>query len=98
MPRLRRSSKKRYDGNKTAVTLKQRLILLISVLSAVLLVFLFRLGEVLWLAWMVEHRLRIVGLLSLILICLIVASPLILEYAKHPRVLSGPGKNPYIDS
>jgi hypothetical protein len=94
----RRKHPRIHGAQKKAVrVVKQRLIALISVLSTLVLIFAFRLGETLWLAWMIEYRPRILGLLLLILICMIVVSPLIMEYTEKPRALSGPGKNPYID-
>lgn len=97
MSKPRKDLRKHNKNIKAARTVRQRLIWSISILSAILIAFIFKIGESLWLAWMVEYRLRIVGLLTLVLVCLIVLSPLIIEYSKTPRALSGPGKNPYID-
>jgi hypothetical protein len=97
MSEPQRQPRNRESKNRIARVVKQRLTALISALSAILLIFIFRIGESLWLAWMVEYRLRIVALLVLVLICLLVSAPLILEHSKNPRPLSGPGKNPYID-
>lgn len=87
----------RKRGEKIARAVKQRLILLISLLSATIIAMIFRLGEAWWPLWMVEYRSRIVALLLFALIFAILLSPIIIEYSKNPRALSGPGKNPYID-
>jgi hypothetical protein len=97
MPKANRHPKKHDKKSKIVRTVKQRLIFLISALSAILFVFTFKVGEGLWTVWMVEQRLRIVGILGLVLVCLIVLSPFVIEYSQSPRALSGPGKNPYID-
>jgi len=83
--------------HQTIQALKRRLILLISILSAMVLVLLFRVGQVLWPAWMVERRLQIFGIVALALVFLLLLSPLIIESYKRPRDFPGPGKNPYID-
>ena len=97
MSKPQRHLKNSENKSRVVRTVKRRLTILISSLSLILIVLLFRIGESLWLAWMVEYRTRIIGLLALILICVILSAPLILEYSKSPRALSGPGKNPYID-
>jgi hypothetical protein len=97
MFKKRERSKERENRNQIARTIKQRLVLLISFLGTTLLVLIFRVGEVLWPLWTVEHRLRIVAIILLAVIFLILLSPIIIEFSKNPRALSGPGKNPYID-
>lgn len=97
MFKKRERSKAREKRNQIAGTIKQRLVVLISFMGATLLVLIFRVGEVLWPLWMVEHRLRIVAILLLAVIFLILLSPIVIEFSKNPRALSGPGKNPYID-
>ena len=97
MSKQRRPRKELEDRKQTAQTVKKRLVLLISILSAILLVTIFRVGEVLWPLWMVEHRSRIVAIILFAVLFLILLSPIIIEFSKNPRALSGPGKNPYID-
>ena len=94
MSKQRRPRKELEDRKQTAQTVKQRLVILISSLSAILLVMIFRVGEALWPLWMVEHRLRIVAILLLGIICLILLSPIMIEASSNTRTLSGPGKNP----
>ena len=97
MSKQRRPRKELEDRKQTAQTVKKRLVLLISILSAILLVTIFGVGEVLWPLWMVEHRSRIVAIILFAVLFLILLSPIIIEFSKNPRALSGPGKNPYID-
>lgn len=94
MSKKRRRSRERESSNQIAQTVQQKLVLLISFLSAILLVMIFRVGEVWWPLWMVEDRLRIVAILLLALICLILLSPIMVEASSNPRTFSGPGKNP----
>jgi hypothetical protein len=97
MSKIQQSIKEREIRNQIAQKVKQRLVLLISFFSATLLVMLLRVGEALWPLWMVEHRLRIVAIVLLAIIVMILLSPIIIEFSRNPRALSGPGKNPYID-
>lgn len=97
MSKIPRRSKELKSNKQIARTVKQGLVLLISILSAILLVTIFRVGEVLWPLWMVEHRSRIVAIILFAVLFLILLSPIIIEFSKNPRALSGPGKNPYID-
>lgn len=94
MSKMRRRRKERETSNQIAQTVKQRLVLLISFLFAILLGMIFRVGEALWPLWMVEYRLRIVAILLLTIICLILLSPIMIEASSNTRTLSGPGKNP----
>ena len=82
---------------RTVQRVTRRLLFWIAFLLITIAVLLFRVGEDLWTIWIVEYRTRIAALLILITIGSILLSPLIIEYSKHPRALSGPGKNPYID-
>ena len=97
MPKMRKPIKIKEEGegrNQIAQTVKQRLGLLISFLSAILLFMIFRVGQVLWPLWMVEYRSRIAAILFLAIICLILLSPIMIEASSNTRTLSGPGKNP----
>lgn len=95
MSKTLRNQKK--DMNQTAQTLKRRLVFLISFLSVSITVLVFRVGEKLWLVWMVDHRSRTIGIFMLALVFVILLSPLIIESSRRPRDFPGPGKNPYID-
>jgi hypothetical protein len=74
--------------------MKQRLVFVIAILSIILLVLIFRVGEVLWLGWMIAYRKQIIGLLLFITLFLFFLSPIIIEANSNSRALSGPGKNP----
>lgn len=82
---------------RTVQRVTRRLLFWIAFLLITIAVLLFRVGEGLWPIWVVEYRTRIAALLMLITIGSILLSPLIIEYSRHPRALSGPGKNPYIE-
>ncbi|HET9905336.1 MAG TPA: hypothetical protein VFQ23_01810, partial [Anaerolineales bacterium] len=70
---------------------KKRLVLLTSFLSTLVGILIFRAGESLWPLWVVENRLRIIAILLLVIICLIVVFPIMIEASTNPRTLSGPG-------
>ena len=72
----------------------RRLILWITALVIAITVLMFRIGEDLWPLWLVGYRLRIIALLALFTIGSLLLSPLLIEYSKDPRPLSGPGKRP----
>ena len=91
MPRGR---KDHVTRKQNARTVKRRLILLIALLLVILLAILLGIGDVWWPRWMIEYRTSLVGILLLAVICIIFASPLIIEADSNPRALSGPGKNP----
>jgi FtsH-binding integral membrane protein len=44
--------------------------------------------------WLAAHRGQVVGALGLALFAVLLALPIVMEYERHPRHLSGPGKNP----
>ena len=94
MSKKQRPHKDLESRKQIAETIKQRLVLLISLLGAILLFLLFRIGEALWPLWMVEYRLRIVAILILAIICSSLLSPIMIEASSNTRTLSGPGKNP----
>ena len=77
-----------------ARTTKRRLILLLSLLTAVFIVFVFNIGRTLWPIWFITHRMQMIGLLVLVTLVVFFSSPLIIEASSNPRPLSGPGKNP----
>ncbi len=60
-------------------------VLLVAVGAAVLLV---------QTPWLAAHRMQVVGALGLALFAVLLSLPLVIEYERHPRHLSGPGKNP----
>ena len=89
--------KQKEDMKKNAQILKQRLTFLISFLSVSVITLIFRVGENWWPVWVVDYRLRILGILLLVLVVVIISSPLLIESSRRPRDFPGPGKNPYID-
>jgi predicted ABC-type exoprotein transport system permease subunit len=94
IPKMRRPFNERSGKKQIARTVKQRLALLITFLIVLLLLFIFKVGEVWWPVWMIEHPRQITGILLLAIICVILLSPVLIEADSNPRVLSGPGKNP----
>ncbi len=95
MPRLRRYHLNVGRQKPVATTIKRVLGLLIAILILLAVVFIFKVGVEIWPGWLVEHRSQAIGILSLALFTLILASPVIVEVGSHPRPLSGPGRNPY---
>lgn len=94
MSKMRRDRKDHAARKQIAQMVKRRLTLLIAFLVVILFALLFRVGDTWWPRWMTEHRTSLEGIILLAVICLILASPLIIEADSNPRALSGPGKNP----
>ncbi len=68
--------------------------LLMTILVSALLAVIFGLGSMLWSQWMIEHRSAIIAMIGVVIWVVLAAYPLVDEVSKHPRPLSGPGKNP----
>ncbi|HLO33108.1 MAG TPA: hypothetical protein VK249_28435 [Anaerolineales bacterium] len=94
MPRIQKQVKDHEARKQIAQTVKRRLSVLIAFLIATLLALMFKVGEAVWPAWMIEHLTQIKGIILLAVIFLILLSPVIIETSSNPRALSGPGKNP----
>ena len=88
-------SRREIMKQKIAQLVQRRLIILLTFQVTAILVLIFRVGEVFWPMWLVDYRLRITALLLLFTIGTLLLSPLLIEYSKDPRPLSGPGKSPY---
>ncbi len=94
MSKMRKRLHKRDSQKQIAQTITNRLITLIGFLIVILIVLIFKLGEVWWGSWLVEHRTQIIGFIALITLLLIFSSPILVEASSNTRTLSGPGKNP----
>ncbi len=95
MPKFRRHPIKNDKNKKRIVqTTKQVLVSVLLFLFTILLVLALNVGDFLWPAWMVEHRMQIIGFISFFTVFLIVLSTIIVEVISNPRALSGPGKDP----
>lgn len=75
-------------------TTRRRLTILIGCLSVIIALLKLGVGQELWPMWLVGSQPLITGTLLFVIVFLILLSPLIIEYEKNPRHLSGPGKNP----
>jgi Na+/melibiose symporter-like transporter len=92
MSHTRRHLHKLESKKQIARAMKQRLIMLVSFLTTILIALIFRIGESWWTEWMIDHQKQMIGIMLLAIICVIALSPLIIEADSHPRALSGPGK------
>jgi len=92
-----KDNKREIDGKKRIARItKQTLFVSITLLSAIVVALMFRVGEVLWATWIIEYRIQIMGVAFLILIFLILWSPVIIEVNREPKTLSVPENTPYI--
>jgi hypothetical protein len=73
---------------------KQRLALIFTILISVLGILIFKVGEVVWPAWMIDYRKPFMALFLFLTLFLACLSPIIIEYTRNPRPFSGPGKDP----
>jgi len=85
---LKNSDKKRYIAQIT----KKRLAILILSLLAALAFFVFKPGEDLWPAWMVDERRVFIAILGFISLFLILISPIIVVAEATLDLFPDPGK------
>lgn len=90
LSRGQRELRKRRIGKIT----KRRLFVLISVLSVLAIVVRFGLGVVYWPLWLVQYQNVIAGILLFVVVFFALLSPLLIEYSKDPRPLSGSNRPP----
>ena len=57
-------------------------------------VLIFRVGQAFWPGWLIDDRRAFIAILSVIVLFLVLAAPVIMGFIDDPRSLSGPGKNP----
>ena len=95
------SRKRSHTPSKNAMTksdvvrkTKRRLALVLAILAVPLALLIFKAGISYWPEWLIPYRGVFMGILSVAVIFLGLMSPIIIEFTKDPRSLSGPGKNP----
>jgi hypothetical protein len=86
----------KITGEKRSRAAKTVLILIfIGLLAALALVLLF--GGLLEAAGMPILRKALIAILIMLLVSLTFTAPMLIEFNRNPRPLSGPGKNPKLD-
>ena len=75
---------------------KQRLTWVFTILIAILGILIFQVGYALWPAWMIDYRKPFIALFLFLTIFLACLSPIIIEFTRNPRPLSGPGRAPQL--
>ncbi len=83
-----------HEAEQAGRSAKQRWGLLVVVLAVVLLVVAGAAVLLIQTPWMDAHRMQVVGVLGLALLAVLFSLPIVIEFNRHPRPLSGPGKNP----
>jgi len=94
MFRLKKQRNIREGRKRIAQKVKKRLALLITFLSAIVLVLTFEAGRAWWPRWLVEYSIVLRGVILFTVVMLILLSPVIVEASSNPRTLSGPGNIP----
>jgi len=94
MTKKRRHPKEREKNKQIVRVTKLRLGIIIAFLSLIVILLIFKVGEVLWPVWMIDYRNLIIGIILIPVILITLMSPVIIEVNSNPRVLSGPGKDP----
>jgi hypothetical protein len=89
-----KDSQEPESKQQIALATKQKLILTITILIAILAVLLFKVGGVWWPVWLVESQKALIAILVFLVIFFTLLSPIIIAFTSEPRPLSGPGKNP----
>lgn len=82
------------EKKQIAKRTRQRLIVLISFLVTILLILIFKVGEVYWFVWLIEYRKQAIGIVALLTTIITLSSPVIIEANSNTRTLKGPGKVP----
>ena len=92
----RQASRDQIIQTKKQIAQKtKRVLLLLSIfLIAICLVLLFKIGEFVWPAWMIAHRIQLTGFILFGILIIWLASPLIIEVSSNSRPLSG-SEDPY---
>jgi hypothetical protein len=86
--------KRKEEIKRVARITKFWLSIVIAFLSVILLALIFRIGEVYWTLWLVEHRKQGIGGVLLLLAVVSLLSPVIIEANSNTRTLQGPGHDP----
>ena len=94
MTHTRKHMKKLKEKIQARQSIRRNLSLSIAVLSVIALTFIFKIGESLWPAWMVEYRTLFMSIALFMILFLVFSYPIIVEVDTNPRPLSGPGHNP----
>jgi hypothetical protein len=94
MSKTKRKRQESEHRKQLASLVKGGLIFVISILSVLLFVLIFKVGESYWPIWLMNSRGLLAAIISFITIFLILLSPVIIEMTSNPRVLSGPGDTP----
>ncbi len=96
MSRKRARSHDKPVRRRALQGLKRTLAAILAILLLLLALLIFKAGVTVWPDWLVHYRSVFIGVLGLAVIFLGLMTPVILEFMKDPRPLSGPGKNPEI--
>lgn len=101
MPKSERNLEEREEVKKRKEEIKRIaritkfwLAIVITFLSIILLGLIFRVGEIYWTLWLVEHRKQGIGTVLLLLAVVSLLSPVIVEANSNTRTLKGPGHDP----
>ncbi|MBK9926599.1 MAG: hypothetical protein IPP66_15090 [Anaerolineales bacterium] len=94
MPKAQKHPKNQISKQQIIQATKRKIFFFITTLLTVLLVLIFRIGEALWLTWIIQYRKPIIGIVSFITLYVFFSAPVVIEANSNPRTLSGPGKNP----
>ncbi len=83
------------DRREQAARASKRRAGLVAMLAVAVLIVLAGAAVVLVQApWMAAHRGQLIGVVGLALLAVVCAMPVVVEFNRHPRHLSGPGRNP----
>lgn len=101
MPKSERNLEEREEIEKRKEEIKRIaritkfwLSIVIAFLSIILLGLIFRVGEVYWTVWLIEHRKPGIAGVLLLLVVVSLLSPVIIEANSNTRTLQGPGHSP----
>ncbi len=94
MSKRQRRSHEAEGARRPMRSAKERWLLIVLVAVVVLLVVAGAAVLLIQTPWMAAHRTQVLGGMGLIVLAVLLSLPIVIEYERHPRHLSGPGKNP----
>ncbi len=94
MPKRQRRVHENQRAEETERRTRRRRVLLVTGLIVIALLLIAGIVLVLRSAWVAQHNGQLIGVLGLAALAVLFSLPIVVEFNRHPRPLSGPGRNP----
>ncbi len=93
MPKRQRRVHENQHAEEAERSARRR-VLLVTGLIVIALLLIAGIVLVLRSAWVAQHNGQLIGVLGLAVLAVLFSLPIVVEFNRHPRHLSGPGRNP----